>query len=549
MYRSISTVNADKAHKFFSATGRDIVWAVLGTGIDGSHPHFVKHRNLELPSPLAHRDFNGAEESPLIDGLGYGTHVAGIIAGEMTAQDGEIIGRVSVYDESGQKSEEDVKLASIAGMAPECKLLSMKVLDEKGRGSVSSIIAALATIQEFNSYGRRILVHGVIISTGPDYDPQRFACGLSPLCVEVERLVRSGVVVVAPTGNSGYGMTTTKFAGVRAAGMEVSITDPGNAELAITVGSTHREMPRLYGVSYFSSKGPTIDGRLKPDLVAPGEKIVSASSVGEKSTGGNKVGWYREDSGTSMAAAHVAGVIAGFLSVRREYIGRPELVKEIFLASATDLQRSPFYQGKGLVDAFKAVQYEGGHTGQVQAVPEFQSRTDSLKDTLPVPAAPVATSTLSEEKKRPLRVMCSYAHEDKALWTELKAHLAPLKRQGLIDIWYDGGIIPGDQWKDEIKKNLEESDIILLLVSSYFIDSDYCYDVEMKRAVQRHDAGQVAVVPIILRSVDWSLSPFAKIQALPRDGEPATIWKDQHEAWANVAQGIRKLVEKLNAKS
>jgi hypothetical protein len=549
MYRSVFTVNADKARKIYSATGQNIVWAVLATGIDGQHPHFRKHRNLELPAPLVHRDFTGVEEeSPLTDGYGLGTHVAGIIAGELTSDAGEILASVSVYDVSGQKTDGEVNLESIAGMAPECKLLSMKVLDEKGHGNVSSVIAALDAIQQFNSYGRRILIHGVMISMGSDYDPQRFACGLSPLCVEVERLVRSGVVVVASAGNSGYGMTQTKFTGVTTAGLEVSINDPGNAELAITVGSTHREMPQLYGVSYFSSKGPTIDGRIKPDLVAPGEKIVSSWAAPHKGVKKNKAIHYNEDSGTHLASAHVSGVIAGFLSVRREYIGRPELVKQIFLASATDLQRSPFYQGKGLIDAFKAVQYEG--------LPAFSSHVSSalqpeirlgLRDSAPVSPPPVVNSSKVDEIKRPLQVMCSYAHEDEAIWAELKAHLASLKRQGLIEIWYDRSILPGDQWRDEIGKNLEQSDIILLLVSSYFMDSDYCYDIEMKRAVERHDAGRAAVVPIIIRPVDWTPAPFSKLQALPRDAKAVTKWEDQHDAWENVAQGLRKVVEKLNA--
>lgn len=145
-------------------------------------------------------------------------------------------------------------------------------------------------------------------------------------------------------------------------GLVLSISDPGNAELAVTVGSTHREMPHVYGVSYFSGKGPTGDGRLKPDLIAPGEKIISCG-VGKlleqnlpddaKAIAPN----YIEFSGTSMAAPHVSGCIASFLSVKREFIGRPDRVKEIFLASATDLGRERSFQGAGLVDLMRAIQY------------------------------------------------------------------------------------------------------------------------------------------------------------------------------------------------
>ncbi len=139
--------------------------------------------------------------------------------------------------------------------------------------------------------------------------------------------------------------------------MEVTINDPGNADLAITVGSTHREMPHVYGISYFSSKGPTGDGRMKPDLVAPGEKILSAATgkvIKEKADGQECE--YVEDSGTSMAAPHVSGVIAAFLSIRREFIGYPEKVKEIFCQNATDLKRDRYFQGAGLIDLMRAIQ-------------------------------------------------------------------------------------------------------------------------------------------------------------------------------------------------
>jgi subtilisin family serine protease len=146
--------------------------------------------------------------------------------------------------------------------------------------------------------------------------------------------------------------------------MSLTINDPGNAALALTVGSTHRESPHVYGVSYFSSKGPTGDGRLKPDLVAPGEKILSCAAGVKHDEVVERLGealpeaaaLYAEDSGTSMAAPHVAGVIAAFLSIRREFIGRPEAVKDIFLSAATDLKRDRSFQGHGLVDLMRAIQ-------------------------------------------------------------------------------------------------------------------------------------------------------------------------------------------------
>src|SRR5581483_7353046 len=308
--RSVSTVKADAAHNAFAAFGDGIVWAVIDSGIDGTHPHFKKHKNLVLPEPLRHRDFTSARNAPLVDEFGHGTHVAGIIGGETSG--GRILATTRHRDERGEPVESTTRLRAIAGMAPRAKLLSLKVLDREGRddatGRASGIIAALEYIQQLNGYGRRMFVHGVNLSVGYDFEPEWFACGQSPLCVEVDRLVKSGVVVVVAAGNSGYGFVESPTADVSrvAAGMDLTINDPGNADLAITVGSPHREMPHVYGVSYFSSKGPTGDGRMKPDVLAPGEKIISCDSAQRRAVSGGRrpggqngisaVAYYREDS-------------------------------------------------------------------------------------------------------------------------------------------------------------------------------------------------------------------------------------------------------------
>jgi serine protease AprX len=370
--RSLSTVKADAARVAFSAFGDDIVWAVIDSGIEGDHPHFERHQNLDLKAPLQHQDFTGGR-SPLTDLFGHGTHVAGIIGGERPAE-GEVFAYARQRDERGDIAYQRQSLPEISGMAPRCKLLSLKVLDDDGVGETSNLIAAIARIQRINGYGRRLLVHGVNMSVGYQFEPEWFACGQSPLCVEVDRLVRSGVVVVVAAGNSGYGQVETEFYGHQPAGLDMTIDDPGNAELAITVGATHRDMPHVYGVSYFSGKGPTGDGRAKPDIIAPGEKILSCAAGnarkeivkevskelrarGEKVSKDSPVRCdYLEESGTSMATPHVSGVIAAFLSVRREFIGQPERVKEIFLTTATDLKREKYFQGHGLVDLMRAIQ-------------------------------------------------------------------------------------------------------------------------------------------------------------------------------------------------
>ena len=360
--KSVATIKADAARISFSAQGEDVIWAVLDSGIQGDHRHFKKHGNLELPPPLAHRDFTAlnSDERPLEDRFGHGTHVAGIIAGELTKEqpDTKILAVTRQRDEDGEIRHVKQELPAISGVAPKCKLVSLKVLDENGDGLASNLIAAIAAIQEINGNGRRIRIHGVNMSVGYDFEPEWFACGQSPLCVEVDRLVRSGVAVVVAAGNTGYGFAQTAFRGAVAAGIALTINDPGNADLAITVGSTHRDMPHVYGVSYFSSKGPTGDGRAKPDLVAPGEKILSCAAGKPRDDLQDQAGDcdYLEDSGTSMAAPHVSGALAAFLSIRREFIGRPEEVKRIFLDTATDLKREKYFQGYGLVDLMRAIQ-------------------------------------------------------------------------------------------------------------------------------------------------------------------------------------------------
>jgi serine protease AprX len=362
--QSVATVKADAAQIAFSAHGADVVWAVADSGIN-RHEHFLRHGNLDV-TPGWHRNFNADGGDPLNDEFGHGTHVAGIIAGEWRAKADtprdELPVAISRYRKADSKQPEFERtpIDHITGMAPECKLVSLKVLDENGEGSASNLIAAITHIQEINGYGRRVLIHGLNLSLGYSFEPEWFACGQSPLCVEVNRLVKSGVSVVVAAGNTGYGNLRTKFAGPGAAGLALTINDPGNADLAITVGSTHRDQPHTYGVSYFSSKGPTGDGRLKPDLVAPGEKIISCASPGSTLVvNGSPEGetpHYIEDSGTSMAAPHVSGSIAAFLSIRREFREHPEKVKEILVATATDLHRDRYFQGAGLIDLMRAIQ-------------------------------------------------------------------------------------------------------------------------------------------------------------------------------------------------
>jgi hypothetical protein len=143
----------------------------------------------------------------------------------------------------------------------------------------------------------------------------------------------------------------------------------------------------------------------------------------------------------------------------------------------------------------------------------------------------------------------SYSHKDESLRDELETHLSLLKRQKVISTWHDRKILPGDEFGSEIDENLENSDIILLLVSPYFIASDYCYDIEMKRALERHENDEARVIPIVLEHCDWKSAPFGKIKAIPKDGRPVTDYPNQHEALTEVATEIRKVVEDTSGSS
>ncbi len=146
-----------------------------------------------------------------------------------------------------------------------------------------------------------------------------------------------------------------------------------------------------------------------------------------------------------------------------------------------------------------------------------------------------------------LKVFVSYSHVDEKLKDALVRHLKPLERMNLITEWHDRKLLAGDTWGDEINRNLEEADIVLLLVSIDFINSKYCYDVELDRALERHAEKACRVVPIILRGCLWQHTPFAKLQALPRDGKPAASWPDLDEALATVAEALRTMAEDVLA--
>lgn len=147
-----------------------------------------------------------------------------------------------------------------------------------------------------------------------------------------------------------------------------------------------------------------------------------------------------------------------------------------------------------------------------------------------------------------MHVIMSYSHADEDLRNELEKHLAALKRQGAITTWHDRRIAPGDELHGQISDQLDSADIILLLVSADFIASDYCYDVEMMRALERHHRGEARVIPVILRPCDWTRTPFGSLMAVPEDGKPVVKHATLDDGFLQVAQAIRRVADMANTR-
>ena len=395
--RSVPAVKADAATTLFKVNCSEIAWAVLDSGIDSNHPAFARpdgtgsrvvktfdfkdfrrivslsnmkktkrEDNAKLlmadPKRLKNpfKDEKSAEAAleqlaedaekrgpihwELVEQFvelncgitpetNHGTHVAGIIGAN-----GKAARKVT-----GKEGDETVHIPD--GMCPDILLYDFRVLGPKLEDTEFAIIAALQFIRHLNDRDSFLSIHGANLSLSIPHDVRNFACGRTPICDECERLINGGVVVVAAAGNHGYKSFETKE-GAYESYAAFSITDPGNADGVITVGATHRYWPHTYGVSFFSSRGPTGDGRLKPDLVAPGERIRAPFRDGD---------WGELD-GTSMAAPHVSGAAAMLLARYSELIGRPREVKRILCETATDLGRERSFQGRGMLDVLRAFQ-------------------------------------------------------------------------------------------------------------------------------------------------------------------------------------------------
>jgi hypothetical protein len=152
-------------------------------------------------------------------------------------------------------------------------------------------------------------------------------------------------------------------------------------------------------------------------------------------------------------------------------------------------------------------------------------------------------------KQPAVEIFISYAHEDEALRDKLAKHWSLLERQGDIKAWHDRKITAGEEWKRSIDNHLESAKIILLLISADFLASDYCNDVELKRALERHASKEARVIPVILRPSYWQRSSFGKLAALPKDGKAITSWQNEDEAFTDVVEGLCQAIDSLTVQN
>jgi serine protease AprX len=394
---SVRTIKADAANSLFSISCRKLSWAVVDCGIDATHPAFRDWSNteangkFELSRVTQTYDFSYFRETLLgeTEGQGVPEHIRQLTQrrrgeSEKTYQvriheQDETIRRIRIgravdwealrpFIEVPHKEESYVKPVDghgthvggiigadwrdaggkiiLQGVCPDIRLIDIRVCKPNGSSDEFAVISALQFLRHLNANADSMIVHGANLSLSLIADVATYACGRTPVCVEAERNVASGMVTVVAAGNFGFRRFLGESSQILEQYFPASITDPGNADAVITVGSTHRIEPHNYGVSYFSSRGPTGDGRNKPDLVAPGEKIFAPTL---------EDAGIRLD-GTSMAAPHVSGAAAMLMARHVELTGRPQRIKQILCSTATDLGRERYFQGSGLLDVLRAIQ-------------------------------------------------------------------------------------------------------------------------------------------------------------------------------------------------
>lgn len=184
-------------------------------------------------------------------------------------------------------------------------------------------------------------------------------------------------------------------------------------------------------------------------------------------------------------------------------------------------------------------------TNQALALPHAFLYTSSITGGIHKKINRLSNRETTGQDRMILEVFISNAHQDQAFRRELDTHLNNLKRQGILSSWSDGDIVPGTEWRPQIMTHLNTAQIILLLISADFMASEFCFSIEMTRAIERHKANEARVLPIILRPCDWKGAPFAELEVLPTKGKPVMRWPSHDDAFADVVQGIRRAIDDL----
>lgn len=231
-------------------------------------------------------------------------------------------------------------------------------------------------------------------------------------------------------------------------------------------------------------------------------------------------------------------------------IGTPEVVPELLTHlgdSNADVQWKVSVALRRLVEKRPQPMVEA--LPQISALVPYESGATAYSVILAIQSVCKFYNYSFTQRSSSINLLFSYSHKDEALRDTLATHLTLLQRQGIINTWHDRNITAGTEWAQAIDRNLNQADIILLLISANFLASDYCYDIEMQRALERHHQREARVIPILLKPCDWETAPFGKLQALPiahgAGVKPVTLWSDADEAFTAIAQGIRKAAEEL----
>jgi len=185
-------------------------------------------------------------------------------------------------------------------------------------------------------------------------------------------------------------------------------------------------------------------------------------------------------------------------------------------------------------------------------VKQIELKSSQWKDLPPIVLSATTTTTTTTTPaanlaSRPLKLFYSYSSHDEELRVEIEKHLKLLEHSNVIEPWHFRMILPGHEWEDEIDEHLEAAHIILLLISADFLSSNYCWKIEARRALERHHQKLSRVIPVVVRACDWRVSPFAKLQALPKNAKAVTSWPNTDEALTDVAQGIRRAVDEMRS--